>query len=181
MNKTFSFQDKNSPEKLIAGLNIIGLHYVIGEGIESFFEKDTIGLPEDLIAGLVRQNDARLRSALIALFLYKPGYSKELPEALNKLTEGDRRILKIYYTAAVYLQQIHAQYLWDQIPNSVSLPNIYSTELGISIDLPPDDALKALASLHRETSGLAINWLGTYKHAAERLITRLQKEASWAV
>ena len=47
-----------------------------------------------------------------------------------------------------------------------SLPDYFSTELNLHISADPEENLRELAKLHRALSGMKVNWLGTYKHAA---------------
>jgi hypothetical protein len=117
--------------------------------------------------------------ALIALFLYQPAFAKAVAEALEQLDETDQTKLKLFYTAAMLLQQIHAERLRLLCPQE-TLPDLFSFELDIPLTGSPKVRLRQLAARHRVLSGWSFNWLGTYQYAAKRLITRLEKEAVWA-
>ncbi len=163
---------------LSAELTKLGLHFVIGE-VEPRIPTNLA--PEELIAGLVQQSDARLRLALIALFLYRPDFETAVSPALASLPETEQMQLKIYYTASVQLQRIHQDQLQQLVPLWHSLPDYFSDMLGLHESNEPIVQLKKLGRYHHKISGIAANWSGTYQHAANRLITRLEKEASWAI
>ncbi|MFQ5615772.1 MAG: hypothetical protein ACE5GO_04835 [Anaerolineales bacterium] len=167
-----------SAETLIAELHALGLHFVV-ETTPAPPKKRLS--PVELLAGLAGQEDARLRLALIAVFLYRPGLAEALPDALAQLDPAGQTTLKLFYTAAVYLQHIHAPHLQVFVPIQQPLPDFFAQELGISSKGDPQERLRRLSRRHRDLTGLAANWFGTYQHAATRVITRLEKEASWAV
>lgn len=165
------------PDMLIAELNAIGLHFLVG----GTTQQPPNLMPADLISELTRQNDARFRTALIALFLFRPDYSAALPGSMSQLGAAHKVNLMLFYTAAVLLQKIHMDGLKSLLPHCKGLPDIYSKELDITLSGDPKERLRVLSKKHREISGRAINWLGTYQHAARRLLSHLEKEASWAV
>ena len=163
--------------QLISELHALGLHFVIGNQTPSMNRRLA---PATLLAGLAQQTDGRMEMALIALFLYEPTFAEAVDEALEKLDETSQVNLKLFYTAAMLLQQIHAKRLrplciWQP------LPDLFSLELGIPQSGSPKIHLRQLAKRHRALSGWAINWLGTYQYAAKRLITRLEKESTWEI
>jgi hypothetical protein len=166
-----------SPEVLTTSLNDQGLHFIVGESpSQSVLQL----LPAEILAGLAEQSDARLRMAIIALLLYRPAIAAHIPSALNRLDETGQLKLKLFYTAAVFLQQIHAERLRRLITEWQTLPDFFSQGLGLPQTGTPQERLFNLSQLHRRLSGLAANWLGTYLYTAERLITRLEKEILWA-
>ena len=61
-----------------------------------------------------------------------------------------------------------------------SSPDLYCAELGMSDKGNPKERLQHLAQRHTTLTGLALNWVGTYEHAVQRLIRRLESEALWA-
>lgn len=162
--------------QLIAELDALGLHFVIGSQPPRIRRRLA---PATLLAGLAEQTDGRLEMALIALFLYRPTFAEVVKEALGRLDEMTQIKLKIFYTAAMLLQQIHAKRLRLLCPPE-PLPDFFSHELGLALTGSASVRLRQLASRHRDESGWAINWLGTYQYAAKRLMTRLEKEAVWA-
>lgn len=162
---------------LIAELAALGLHFVVGNEERHPSSQLT---PPELIAGLAQQADARLRMALIALFLYRSDLATAVPTALSLLNEKDQMQLQLLYTAAVLMQQRHEARL-KQIESYLQpLPDYFSRSLGLDPFDSTQTLLRQLSHRHREFSGIAANWLGTYYYAANRLITRLEKEAAWA-
>lgn len=165
-------------DTLIAKLSSLGLQFVVG-GSKALLLNDLTDV--ELIAGLVQQSDARLRMALIALFLYRPDLETAVPLTFPILTPYDQLLLKIYYTAAMLLQRIHENQLNQLIPSWHQLPNHFPKSLELDKTDSPTEQLHQLGHQHRKISGVAANWVGTYQFAAERLITRLEKEAVWAI
>ncbi len=166
-----------SPDFLTAELQSRGLLYLAGP----LPAPPVSQLKEEvLLAELARQQDARLRSALIPLFLQQPHFAGVLPIALNQLNPKEQMTLKTYYTAAVILQDEFERALREYIPNWHPLPDLYSTELGVKQKVDIATRLRQLSDFHTQLTGLTINWPGTYRHAAESLIHRLQQEVRWA-
>jgi len=161
---------------LTDNLNQIGVHFLVDAGYP-LMRKPFI--PSELLAGLASQIDARLRLSLIAVFLQQPDYSNDVYKALEILDEQYRPILMLYYTAAHFLQIIYADQLQDVLGQSSMLPDYFSDKLKISRIGLPTKQLKQLAKRHQEITGLALNWYGTYNHAAQRVITRLEAERTW--
>lgn len=167
-----------SPARLEAELNRLGLHFIVGSFVEAEQKRLT---PIELIAGLICQSDARMRLALIALFLYRPYLAFYVPSALPLLDTHNQTQLKLFYSAARLLQFMHRSELQSLVRDWHELPDFYSVDLGLSQAKNHEYQLKELAQMHRRLSGIQANWFGTYQHAAQRLMVRLNKEASWAV
>ncbi len=161
---------------LLAELNRLGLHFVVGSLPET--EQRQLS-PGELISGLSEQADARLRLALIALFLYQPGITRVVPEALRSLSAYGKTQLKLFYSAARLLQFMYAPALRQFVGDWYDLPDLFSIDLGLSQAKNQEHQLKELAQLHQRLSGIQANWFGTYQYAAQRLMARLAKEASW--
>jgi len=170
--------EMKSADELIAELDALGLHFVIGDAIAEPAQSLS---PAGLLAALAQQTDARLRMALIALLLYRPELAAVVLDALNRLNESAQISLKLLYTAAALLQRIHAERLHRLLGQWEPLPDLFSQELGISPAGSPRTQLRRLSERHRALAGLAANWMGTYEYAAERLMIRLEREAEWAV
>lgn len=129
--------------------------------------------PVTLLATLAEQNEARLRLGIIPLLLRHPDLAAMIPAAVRRVVPHRRAVLKLYYTAALLLQQKYAGRLELYLGRSVPLIDWYSAELGVPIQGDPDRRLRILARAQREQSGLALNWLGTYEHAVERFVRQL--------
>jgi hypothetical protein len=167
----------HSPDFLVAELQARGLHYLIGPLPAPATPRLEA---HQLLAELAIQQDARLRSALIPLFLQQPYLASALPAALALLSDDQQKTLKVYYTAAVLLQAEYQNQLTSSIAGWRPLPDLFSSELGVDALGPIDARLQQLGAFHTNLAGLRANWPGTYRHAAERLINRLLLEARWA-
>lgn len=166
-----------SADRLVTELNRLGVHFVTGG------EPEPSGpplSPVELLADLACQSEARLRLALIPLLLVHPELAMIMPEALTRLSEREQVTLKLFYTAAVILQQLYADQLRTLLGPYDALPDRFADELGIPVSGDGVTRLKRLAERHQATSGLVINWVGTYHHAAERLLKQLTLEAQWS-
>ena len=165
-----------SPDFLTAELQARGLHFLAGQHPTPAVTR----LEADkLLAGLAQQQDARLRSALIPLLLHQPHLVEAVPLALADLDTYSEMTLKVYFTAAVILQDEFTSDLQHLLPNWRPLADHYSHELGVDPDASIDVRLSQLGDFHTQLTGMAINWSGTYRHAAMRLVQRLKREARW--
>ncbi len=115
--------------------------------------------PASLIAALAESHEARLQLSLIPLFLRHPEFAAHIIAVSKKVDPAHQLILKCFYSAAVWLEQKHL--------SQKNLPDLFSKDLGLSPTSNPEDNLRALAKRHQELSGMQINWLGTYQHAAD--------------
>lgn len=132
--------------------------------------------PSSLIASLAQSENARVRLALIPLFLRHPEFFIEVEKAdASLLPQQDKLVLHFYYTAAVLLQRKYQERLIEIFGKQTQLPDLFSSKLGVILDEHPDKSLENLSKRHQILSGQTINWLGTYEHAAERLIKYMEK------
>lgn len=138
--------------------------------------------PVTLLVELARHPLARLRAALILLFLRQPVYHQFVAEALTQLAPPAADTLRLYYQAAVYLQRELRAQLQPLVPNWVDLPDAYSVILGT----PPADAanpvtaLQALAHVHAQRTGWEYNWLGTYRQNLPLFLKHLRHDTHHA-
>jgi hypothetical protein len=163
-------------DELVDALDALDVHFLSGGQPGVNVEQVH---PERLLAQLAAQPEARLRLSIVPLLLRHPDLASVLPLALELASESARLTLMLYYTAAQLLQQEHHASLSRLLGTQPSLPDLYSAELGICVTNDPISQLQRLAERHTQLNGLAINWVGTYEHAAQRLIKRLQHEALW--
>jgi hypothetical protein len=142
-------------EQLANALHTLGVNFIRGG-------KDDEPLPSHparLIAELAESDEARLRLALIPLFLERPEYASRVRAVANRLNNDAQLTLQCYYSAAVWLAK---KYQLDSL-----LPDHFSKDLAL---MPGDDVaenLRALAERHAELSGSFVNWLATYQHAEQ--------------
>jgi hypothetical protein len=131
---------------------------------------------EALIAALAGSEEARLRMALIPLFIAHPEYARYVPLVGQRLAGQAKVTLVCYYTAAALLQRKYAQRLKQLGINSTKLPDVFGDSIGLPPSGDPDALLLKLAAQHALMSGRALNWHGTYLHAVERFIRRMELE-----
>lgn len=148
---------KISDQVLVNHLERLNIRFILGTHND---QKTRSVDPVTLIASLAKSGDARLRLALIPLFLEHPELSKYVREAAERLDASARLTLQFYYTAAFCL-------LKENNPSEEHLPDHFSKELHLSFSGNCQENLRLLAERHRQLSGLAVNWLGTYLHAAQ--------------
>jgi hypothetical protein len=160
-------------DQLIAELNQLGIRYVVGEKTVAKMESIP---PDRLLAGLSSHPDARMRHAVIALLLIKPGYSDFALKATEHLTEDEKIQFKFYYTAAMLLQQIHSTRLRQYVYNWTYIADRFFMDLQLPETEKPQERLKKLCELHRNTSGLTVNWEGTYNSIVELMLTRFERD-----
>lgn len=166
-----------SADQLVTELNRLGVRFVTGGEPEMSAPPLS---PAELLANLASQPEARLRLALIPLLLVHSEFAAAIPDALTRLSEREQLTLKLFYTAAVILQQCHLEQLQVLLDQYDPLPDRYATEFDIPAAGDCLDRLKQLGQRHQALSGLAINWVGTYRHAADRLLRQLSLEVQWS-
>ena len=135
---------------------------------------------EDLIAALASSEEARLRLALIPLFIAYHDYARFVSSVADRLVGQARVTLVCYYTAATLLQRKYDEYLGQLGLDLTELPNIFGDSLGLPWSGDIDTLLVRLAEQQAQMSGRSLNWYGTYEYAIERFIRRRELEAKWA-
>lgn len=137
--------------------------------------------PDLLLASLAASDEARLRMALIPLFLACPDYARPVAEVAGGLCGRARVTLICYYTAAILLQRKYARRLARLEIEHTPLPNVFSRELNLPTSDNVDSSLAFLAERHAQLSGQSLNWRGTYEQAANRFLQRTTWEAQSAM
>jgi hypothetical protein len=140
--------------------------------------------PMELLTALAAHPQARLRAALILLFLRQPEMSQALLPALAQLTAPAAQTLKLYYQAAAYLQRELATDLQPAVKPWFWLPDYFSLELNATplanVKAEPGGsaaALQALGEIHQRLSGQAYNWAGTYRQNITLFLKQLKTHA----
>ena len=131
--------------------------------------------PTTFICELATNDEARLRLALIPLFLRRPEYAVYVPHAYQNLVADAQIILACYYTASYLLQRKYSPQLHVFYSVMNWLPDLFSKELAI-ITSDVDVGLRILDERHKELSGRKINWLGTYEHGAQKLLKFMKRK-----
>lgn len=175
--ETVSRQSVADEDQLVAELHQLGITYLSNRLITP--PKSPRPL-EQLLADTIKQPSSRVRTAVIALFLLHPDYAEFVLTALGLLNENQRQILKLFYTAAVYLQRLYQSDLIVIIGSEfIWLPDLFGEDMGISSTLSPQYAVQQLGIKHQEITNSLINWAGTYKNVVCHLIRYKQREAQW--
>lgn len=143
-------------EQLANALRVLGVHFIRG-GRDA--DEPLPNHPSRLIAALAQSDEARLRLALIPLFLERPEYASRVRTVASKLDPPAKLTLECYYSAAVWLAK---KYQLETL-----LPDHFSKDLGLTPGDGADENLRALAGRHAELSGSYVNWLATYQHAEQ--------------
>jgi hypothetical protein len=172
---TYSEISLQGEERLVSELAQLGVNYLSRQAVVPTIPRS----PRIILAELVRQQSSRVRTALISLLLANPQYASQIPAALKRLGARDSLTLKLFYTAAVYLQEKYVGSLkkFSRFPWT-ELPDLFSSELAISGE-SVQERLIALGDLHMRLTGVQLNWVGTYENAAKDLIRRWQMEQVW--
>jgi hypothetical protein len=162
-------------ERLVAELGLLGIRYL---SRRTSTQVERLRPPDVLLADLVRQPSARVRSAVIAVLLAHPEYAAAVPAALERLKPAERLTLRLFYTAAVLLQQEHTERLRAFVDGH-QLPDRFSAELGLPRTTPLHEQLSALGRQHRQRTQVCVNWIGTYESVAQHLLRSWELEARW--
>ena len=164
-------------DDLVAALRERGIRYLAPSDPQA---GDAAALaPQELIADLAAQADARLRLTLIPLFILHPEWADLVPRAAAEMDELGRTELMACYTAAVYLQRLWSIRLGLYLPVVSPLPDWFSERMGLP---SPDErhgkvGLYALADWHAARSPYPFNWLASYQRVMEQLFDQLKQEA----
>lgn len=164
-------------DELVGKLDALGVPFLTG-GIQT---PRALGLSRSqLLLGLARDPDARVRLSVIPLLLVRPEFAEEISGVAEQL-DGDARLtFECYCTAAYWLQRKYEQPLADLVGETKPLSDWFSTKLGLTNgETDAARALETLGQRHRVLSREPINWKGTYEHAAQTLIKQLTWERAW--
>jgi hypothetical protein len=163
-NDEMSNSSATTGDELASALHTLGVDFILGEASaeETYHQR-----PAVLITALAESKDARLRLALIPLFLDHPEFTAYVQKAAQSLASEARLTLQCYYTAAVLQQQKYSARLKMLIGEKQLLPDLFSQDLGLATTGDPDQRLQLLARRHRALTGAEVNWLGTYQHAVQ--------------
>ena len=162
-------------ERIVAELELLNIRYLSRTLPDT---ADSVRPSDVLLADLVQQPSARVRAAVIAVFLAHPEYAAAVPAALERLGPTERLTLRFFYTAAVLLQQEHTERL-RRFVASRQLPDQFSTQLNLPGSTSTRQRLMALGRQHRQQTRVDVNWVGTYESVARRLLRSWELEARW--
>lgn len=165
-----------SPNQLTDELNRLDVYFLQGETVQVATGPMP---PATLVVQLATSNEARLRLALIPLLLRYPQFADDIRWVVTQVPPDEQLVIKCYYTAAHLLQQKYQPRLEALFGASARLPDLFSIELELPNFSTPEQGLQMLAERHRILSGRAINWLGTYEHGVQRLLTHYERRQLW--
>lgn len=164
-------------EILVAELECIGIRYL---SRQTDYRAEHVRPPADLLADLIRQPSARVRESVIAVLLAHPEYADATPDALARLAPAEKLGLRLFYTAAVLLQQQYARGLSPLLAGRWQwLPDLFSAELGVSPRGEPCERLARLGQEHQRRTKVVANWAGTYENVARKLMRAVELETRW--
>ncbi|MBP7692360.1 MAG: hypothetical protein KA764_10605 [Anaerolineales bacterium] len=172
MSSTFSSLELS--EALVAELHRLGVRHLV----RLHPDRPASPIPPaDLIAALARHPEARMRGALIPLFLRRPSFSQYVPAIQAGLTGAAADTLRLYYQAAVYLRSEVAADLRQFSDDGAALPDLFSEILGVPAPgaVPAASALEALGAVHARLTGRAYNWVGTYRQSLPVFLRQLRQ------
>lgn len=161
---------------LTTTLDWLGVHFIAGKPDT---QPEIAESPAALLRGLASSNEARLRLALIPLFLKRPEYALHVEDTLPSLPLTAQHFLSCYYTAAQLLQQKHYQTLIELFGNLAILPSLFEDSLNLDSTASPDMRLQQLAGEQARLIGRPLNWYGIYEHAYNRLVQHSRRRLQW--
>lgn len=167
-----------TPNQLIAILRRLGIHHL---ATTTPSLEDVPRSPLSLVTSLATCPDARVRSALIPLFLWRPDYAPAARDASAAVSGEARVYLQCTYSAAVALEHQLADTLAGiPRPEAPPLPDLFAHDLRLTAYVSPRLRLDEIARRHAELSGEDINWRGTYEHAVAAALRFAIPEISWS-
>jgi hypothetical protein len=163
-----------SAGRLVAALRERGVDYLAPGDAQGEPLEDRV-----LIRALAEHEDARLRQALIALFLLHPELAPLVRPLRKTLGPKAETELIAHYMAAVYLRQIWATRLSHYLPPLAPLPDFFSESLQLSSPETGfgEQGLRDLAAWHAHNRRERGDHFAEYVNAADLLFGRLALKA----
>jgi hypothetical protein len=169
-------REQRKEEQIVAELELLGIRYLSRRTAE---QVERVRAADVLLADLVRQPSARVRAAVIAVLLTHPEYAKAIPAALRRLCPTEQWTLRLFYTAALLLQQEYAERLRPFVSGQ-RLPDWFGADLDLPSAASPRERLAALGQRHRQQTRSVVNWVGTYESIVRRLLRSWELETRWS-
>ena len=114
-------------------------------------------------------------SELLPLLLSRPDLAPAAVLEANSYLSGVGAFnLRLFYTAAMLLQQTYRSKLDELLGQRQPLPDLFGEKLAITAIGSSETRLRELGERHKALIGVRANWVGTYHHGAKRLIKRVQ-------
>ncbi len=162
-------------ETLVAKLRENGITYLAPSDAVA---TEVIPSVEVLILAILEQPDARLKLALIPLFMRQTELAQQVPVLVEQLDPPLALELQTYYMAAVYLHRRWQRRLGLYLTVNQPLPDLYSQQLGLS---PADEAfgkmgLYELADAWKTRSPYPFNRLAALNQTIDLFFEQLSIE-----
>ena len=141
-------------ETLVATLRDNGVSYLVPGDADT---DEVLKSPLRLLSALLRQPDARLKLAIVPLFLRQPA----LAENVSTLAAPQSLELQTLYMSAVYLQRNWRSRLSIYLDDMTLLPDLFSRQM----NLPPPEERFGKTGLYE----LADSWQARSHHPFARL------------
>ena len=163
-------------DELVGALDALDVPFLSG-GISD--ARTAAMTPDELLVGLARSTDARVRSAVIPLLLRHPEFARAAKIADRNLDaeKAARTTLECFYTAALLLQKKYAVRLAQLFGRLPDLPDLFGALLRVELTEDIETALKQVGERNAELRGLDLNWVGTYEHAARTWLDYMEWRA----
>jgi len=167
-----------TPDQLIAELHRLGIRHLATMTPPS----DDVPLtPLRMLTSMAACPDARVRSALVPLFLWRPDLAACVREAAAITTGQARAMVMCGYSAAVALEHQLAGALEHIRPaDAPPLHDVFDQDLGLVAAMSPIVRLEEVARRHAQLSGRDINWRGTYEHAVASALRAAEPAVEWS-
>lgn len=136
--------------------------------------------PQRLLTGLAASPDARVRAALVPLFLWHPDLADVVRAAAAELSGHARVYLQCSYSAAVALEHRMADpAVAHEHRGEPELRDHFAADLGLNRHASTEVRLAEIARRHAQLSGEAIDWRGTYEHALAAALRFAEPVPAW--
>lgn len=124
--------------------------------------------PAELLTALCDHPEARMKMAMIALLLRQPSFGQYVPDAF--ILVKNKAYFQCYATAAFYLQQLYQHELTRYFGAQPFLQNWFAALFQSAPNASAEQGLQTVAVQQGEWVNPFTNWLGGYKHVAQRML-----------
>jgi len=171
-------------DDLVDRLRVHDIHYIGGgsawRGVTSPYTSPTDAPVQQLLADLVVSEDARLRTAAVALLLRHPEHADDALDAANSLTGRPRLLIETSILAAAALQSTWAFSLTLYMPGWMPIDGDERAER-LGVPSPHEDygraTLDALDGLLNRDSPFPIDHIGAWQDVGRHVLDDLREEA----
>ena len=160
-------------ETLVAALRDNGVSYLVPGDADT---DEVLKSPVRLLTALLCQPDARLKMAIVPLFLRQPALAESVPTLAARLDAPQSLELQTLYMAAVYLQRNWRSRLSIYLDDMTLLPDLFSRQMNLP---PPQErfgktGLYALAEAWQARSQYPFARLEALQNTIDRFFEQLK-------